>query len=517
MDAKMKNITIVALTFAYTIFIVLLYGKTFTSQYLETYTNFVTICASIFAFALFYFSGTSNFLTNQQLGLEKIKTAVLFLCFNTLVWAYHFYFENISSYSTILTGLISLVSFLYTTLILSLKGNNIERNHSKSKPLLFGTLAAGVSSLFMVLEATNVISWTYASLPILIVGCLVALTLFVSLLIAFIVGPNLYTGVSLETANTASDTRKLFAKLLGILSGLTIFPVLVVWLGSWVPSWLKSIFKAPYKLISQHWTVVKIFLLCGTAVVLKKYLGKSSTGVATTGKIVSNKVIETSQNVGTIGTIIGSALFFSIAVLPLIKYAQSVISGGKKLVGNTAHPLNKQVQIATYDNISSNGSDKIVPQSYAYGLSFWFYVNSMAPNTSTSYSKFVSVLNHGNRPNILYKGNTNTLMITMRNDYDGKLLPSELSPLNNNERIIYTHKNILMQRWNHVAVNYSFGTIDVFINGELVKSIPGVVPFNIPDNTTIGEDGGLYGGIRNVVYFDKPMTTANLNQLYTNV
>jgi hypothetical protein len=519
MDAKMKNVTMVALTFAYTIFIVLLYGKTFTLKYLEKYTTIVTICTATIAFILFYFLGTTNFLTSQQLVMEQIKTVVLFLCFGSLVWAYYFYFQNISSYTTILTGLITFVGFLYTILMLSLKGNNERNSSPKSKPLLFGTLVAGISSVFVLLETANIINWTNASLSILIVSCLVSLTIFASLLLAFIVGPNLGEGISLETANKACELRKLFAKLLGILSGLTIFPVLFAWLGLWIPLWLKKSFEVPHGLMEWYWLVVKLVLLSGSAIALKKYAGQSSTAIATdiasTANTVSNKAIKTSQIIGTTGTIVGCALLFSVTVLPLIKHAKFAIQGGKKLVGDTAHPLNKQLQVATYDNISSYGSNQTIPQSYAYGLSFWFYVNSMAPNTSLSYSKFVSILNHGNRPNILYKGNTNTLMITMRNNYDGELLPSELSSLNNNERIIHTHKNILMQRWNHIAVNYSFGTMDVFINGELVKSVPGVVPFSIPDNTTVGEDNGLHGGIRNVIYFDKPITANNLKQLCT--
>ena len=510
----MQNITIVALTFAYTIFIVLLYGNAFTLKCLEKYTTSTTTFVIFIAFILFYFSGTTTFLTSQQLGIEKLKTVILFLCFTALVWAFYFYFQTINSYTTILTGIIYFVSFLYTILMLSLKGNNERNGSSKSKPLLFGTIIAGLTSLFALLETANIINLTSTSLPILVVGCLVALVSFAILLIIFIVGPNLNVGVSSEIADKAIELRKLFVKLLGILSGLTIFPVLFAWLGLWIPLWLKyainQLFTPPSGVMDFYWLVVKFILFSGVIIIGRKYMhGQSSTAIATniasSAKKVSLKVVETSQIVGTTGTIFGSVVLFSIIVLPLIRNALFFKYGGKQLVGDTAYSLNKQLQVATYNNISSDGSDTTVPQSYAYGLSFWFYVNSMSPNTSSSYSKFVSILNHGNRPNILYKGDSNTLMVTMRNDYNGNKLPSKLNPENNNERIIYTHENVLMQRWNHVAINYSFGTMDVFINGELIKTVLGVVPFSTPNNTTIGENDGLYGGIKNVVYFDKPM------------
>ena len=52
---------------------------------------------------------------------------------------------------------------------------------------------------------------------------------------------------------------------------------------------------------------------------------------------------------------------------------------------------------------------------------------------------------------------------------------------------------------------------------ELVKSSIEVVPYMTLDNLTVGKDGGINGGICNVVYFDQPLTRTNMYFLYTMV
>ena len=70
---------------------------------------------------------------------------------------------------------------------------------------------------------------------------------------------------------------------------------------------------------------------------------------------------------------------------------------------------------------------------------------------------------------------------------------------------------------NNVIINYSGGILDIFINGELVKSDIGVVPYYTLDNLTTGKDGGVNGGICNVVYFKRPLTALNVYILYNMI
>ena len=161
--------------------------------------------------------------------------------------------------------------------------------------------------------------------------------------------------------------------------------------------------------------------------------------------------------------------------------------------------------------IDLNGKDTF---DYAYGLSFWVYINS----TNTPRPNYISLLNYGNKPNVLYNTEKHTLMITMSNPYsraECKLKKIRLDEEGN--VIIFKKTDILFQKWNHIAVNYNGGTMDVFYNGELVKSFPQIVPHMNYDNLTIGAENGVGGGICNVNYFRNPLTMKQIDDLYTLV
>ena len=87
----------------------------------------------------------------------------------------------------------------------------------------------------------------------------------------------------------------------------------------------------------------------------------------------------------------------------------------------------------------------------------------------------------------------------------------------NDNRIIYKNSNFLLQKWNNIIINYNGGVLDIFLNGELVKSEIGVVPYMTYDNLTIGQDNGIKGGICNVVYFKRALNSSNVYYLYDMV
>jgi hypothetical protein len=167
--------------------------------------------------------------------------------------------------------------------------------------------------------------------------------------------------------------------------------------------------------------------------------------------------------------------------------------------------------LASYQELNGETDDF----NYQYALSFWVFI------TPSSMSKdFVSLLNYGDKPNILYQSSTNTLMITM--DQKGlkerykKKKTSLLDFDDNGNRIIYKNNNFLLQKWNNIVLNFNGGTLDIFLNNELVKSAVEVVPYMTMDTLSTGTDdvNGIKGGICNVVYFNKPLTTTNMFYLY---
>jgi hypothetical protein len=206
------------------------------------------------------------------------------------------------------------------------------------------------------------------------------------------------------------------------------------------------------------------------------------------------------------------AIYFSF---PYIKN-KNVLQGGNQLLNDPVYSNSERV-LGSYGTL--NGSDNF---NYQYAISFWFYIDSSAPSTNASYLKYTSLLNYGNKPNVKYNATTNTLMIV--EDQTGgppstcpdfKISTDDVDE--NGMRIIYKRKDVLLQKWNNVIINYTGGTLDIFYNGELVKSSVEVIPYMKLDNLSIGQNSGLNGGICNVIYFKKPLTATQVYYIYNSV
>ena len=193
--------------------------------------------------------------------------------------------------------------------------------------------------------------------------------------------------------------------------------------------------------------------------------------------------------------------------------------GGTILVNNPVY-TNSENTIGSYDNL--NGTDDENPYEYNYAISFWVYIDAMSPNISSSLNKYTSLLNYGEKPNVVYNASENTLMITMLNTGEPALgsdsrlkTPQELDT--NGNIIIYKMENVLLQKWNNIIINYNGGTIDIFYNGKLVKSANEVVPRMSKDTLTIGSTNGINGGICNVTYFNQSIDASQIYYLYNTV
>ena len=208
-------------------------------------------------------------------------------------------------------------------------------------------------------------------------------------------------------------------------------------------------------------------------------------------------------------------LFIVYSKLPSIDETIA-LQGGQLIVNRPIQTINS-TPLATYTELNGNNDLK-----YEFGFSFWFYIDAMPPSSNPSYNTYTSILNYGNKPNITYNASDNILRITMEK-IDRKPYSSGL-PGNKKEfsdttiqEVVYEHKGILLQKWNNIIINYSGGTLDIFLNNDLMKSVNGIVPYMVNEPLTIGSENGLLGGVCTVVYFKKPLTATQMFYLYNIV
>lgn len=133
---------------------------------------------------------------------------------------------------------------------------------------------------------------------------------------------------------------------------------------------------------------------------------------------------------------------------------------------------------------------------YNYALSGWFWIDSEPSNKG-----FMPILNYGEIPNITYSPLQNKLKITIK-DQAGTLATVCEIP------------EVPLQKWNHILVNNNRGILDVFFNGNLYKSIQGIVPYKSNELITTGGVNGVFGEICNVMYFEQPLDITKIKQLY---
>lgn len=230
--------------------------------------------------------------------------------------------------------------------------------------------------------------------------------------------------------------------------------------------------------------------------------------------------IFTGQNYSNLAT---SLLLIVIAVLLMVAYfelpsleSRISLQGGQQIINKPVN-LNVISPLSTYEDLNGNTDVK-----YEYGISAWFFIDAMPPNTNESYSKYTSIFNYGNKPNVSYNSSENKLKVTME-QITRTITPNEGANSKKDytdttiQEVIYEKEGILLQKWNNIIINYSGGTLDVFLNNQLMKSVNGIVPYMKLDSLTCGSENGLMGGICNVVYFKEPITTTQMYYLYNMV
>jgi hypothetical protein len=221
----------------------------------------------------------------------------------------------------------------------------------------------------------------------------------------------------------------------------------------------------------------------------------------------------------------GEVVVIGLAYILPIVYQKLVTHDGVILLKEPKY-LNSKYELGMYQNLNpaDHSGDAF---SYSYSISGWFNIYGMAPNVRPSANEFTDIINYANKPRIQFNVSTNTLRI--QSELSHHMHPHSHSSVDehhdaekgldvggNSSKIvdIFETKDIKLQKWNNIVINYDSGFMDVFLNGELVGTKGGVSPYIKYDVVSSGDNRGIQGGICNVVYYDRILSQGEINITY---
>jgi len=338
-----------------------------------------------------------------------------------------------------------------------------------------------------------------------------------TLLFAFILILNFYFVKQRENLYKNSDNKpsllKFTMKIVKTLSMLLIFFVsifIIIYLFRNIPT-IGNIFTF----------ILNIFIFIGFISILyyyvrpyindylnntnNKFIKLISSVVLFIPCIILNLEIYLKQQIKITKPFVWYILLVEIALIVLRIILPKILKSllhhdGKHLLEDPIY-LNYEKVLGTYNDLFIDNSNKDDKFDYNYAISAWINVNPQPPNTSVAYTKYTPLLHFGNKPMIEYNALENKIRITSLNKRSDIVT-------------IYESSNIEFQKWNHFVINYSGGTLDVFINGKLVASQPEIVPYMKYDTIISGSNNGLHGGIKKVVYYNESLTLNKILSIY---
>jgi len=532
-----QQISSVTYVLLYTIFLIL-FLTLMPSDTLNKYAIYITPITIVLGLFSFYKAAKTDYIEKFNINYERIKTIIMIFCLITCYIVYY----NIDpgqlisksfGYSLLLTIIIAVFALLYLIIIFTLQDKNKPPESGEKTTSLFENFTkfsvyGSISFIIFLITITVLIS-TYPG-GFFTDKTSAASILIIVLMICVLWSTLLVTNLFPEFTNKALaiDSTNFFKRALLVLFGIIISSLIIFWLVYNIQN-----LSSDSSIVSFILNILLVIILLGLIYkTINVNLPEGNSRKNGLFNIIINLIFYIpcifSNAFDSIGkfaageinaTTAGSLIMLGVAILLLVAYFalpklfnKFSLQGGKQLVNKPVY-TDSQYSLGTYEEL--NGHPDF---DYQYAISFWVFLDAVGPNTNASYEKYTSLLNFGNKPNILYNGKINTLMITMQQKNLEKNTNNKFLEFDDNgNRILYKSNDILLQKWNNIIINYNGGVLDIFLNGDLVKSDAGVVPYYTLDSLTIGEKDGLKGGICNVVYFNKPLTAYKINNVYNSV
>jgi hypothetical protein len=490
---------------------------------LNTYAKYILPITGILGTILFYKGITTNYIENFNVNYERIKMMIIMLCLIAVFIAYYNidpggYIEEYFGFSLLITIILTVFAFLYLIIILTVPSDNGGSLYSNMTTFgKYGTLA-----FIIFLIAITIIISTYKggffndeetsllSIIIILLICILSGALFIS---------NIFPE---STGGSDGGKLSLFKRSLLTLFGLVISSLIIYWI-------VYNIQSITSQTGLTNFILNALIVVIVLGLIYKTFFTKLPVGNNNKNAFFSlimnilfyipcvfgDLIEKVTQEYNA--TTKNSIIALVIAILIILSYfvfpnasSKLKLHGGTQLVNKPVY-TDKLYSLGNY--IQLNGSDNI---DYQYAISFWTFIDAAPPSTSAAYNKYTSLLNFGYKPNVMYNAEKNTLIVITQQKFINRTESNELLDLDDkNKRIIYKNTNFLLQKWNNIIINYSGGTMDIFLNGELVSSAPNIIPYSTLDNLTIGEDNGIKGGICNVIYYKKALDSMTIKKLYS--
>ena len=220
-------------------------------------------------------------------------------------------------------------------------------------------------------------------------------------------------------------------------------------------------------------------------------------------------------------TIILLVINFILIVLRLVipfiwnLYRKKTLPQGNVLVENpiSLHYLTNIANFKSEKDVSGINLIDNPITNYNYALSFWVWIIPQSSSTDTAYFKPTNLININNLIKVIFNKHKIEFWASTTHDWD-----STARGFGTKEKVhlvkVYTLTKIKYQKWNNIIINYSGGTLDIFVNTNLVSSTPNIVPLNDFIGATTGQAFGIYGGIKNIIYYKKNLKTKEINTIY---
>lgn len=524
MKDLLYNINSVSSVIVYTIALIL-YFSYMPKSIIEKYPYFfllLTIGLGVFSF---YKAFTTNYAKEFNINYERIKSIILLFCFITITIIFSVNDPNgtISKYFGslyILTILMSAFALAYLIIIMSLSNETVLKHQSTN--LLesftkFGNYGTFLFFAFLVIVTILITTYpggffTDKNKPR--AGIIIVLIIWICSIWGILLVSNLFP----EITNNDLYVSKLetFKKSLLLLFGMCLTIISIMWV-------IKASKDSTSDTVSLVVNIVLLLSIIGliySIVVKSPVKNEKKSGVSKFIKSIFSYIpcglSELMENMSTgddsmqyITIFIGVIVLFTGYIVTPIIYNKFLLQGGTVLLSDPTPTTNIQ-SLGNYQSLNNSGNIE-----YNYAISFWFFLNSFAPNSNSSYNTYSTIMSYADKPTISYNASLNTLRVTLKQlDLKNKTKNKLIDFTEKGERIIYTKKDMPLQKWNNIILNFDGGTLDIFLNGELVSSNIEVTPYYTLDNLTVGQENGYLASVCNLIYFEKTLTKNNIYYVY---